>query len=81
MRDHDDNDPTASAPHTSIRRTPSSDKRLAQAIRKLHEIGPRLVLQLEAEIEELRRQLGERSDTTGQPDEGRGAELVGMLRV
>lgn len=67
-------------PETStIRRAPSMDARLAQAVRKLHDLGPRLVLELEAEIEELQAQLLRLRDTAGHPP-GRGAELVGLLK-
>lgn len=64
---------------SAIRRAPSMDVRLAQAIRKLHELGPRLVLELEAEIEELQAQLATLRETAGQSSP-RSKELVGMLK-
>lgn len=64
---------------TSIRRAPTMDARLAQAVRKLHELGPRLVVELEAEIETLQKQLERLRDTaTGEPR--KGADLVGILK-
>lgn len=64
---------------SSIRRAPTMDARLAQAVRKLHELGPRLVLELEAEIEELQGQLARLRETAGHTP-GKGAQLVGMLK-
>lgn len=64
---------------SSIRRAPSMDLRLAQAVRKLHELGPRLVVELEAEIEALQSQLTRLRETAGY-DAGKGAELVGLLK-
>lgn len=64
---------------SSIRRAPSMDFRLAEAVRKLHDLGPRLVLELEAEIEELQGQLARLRETAGH-QRGKGAELVGMLK-
>lgn len=64
---------------SSIRRAPSMDARLAQAVRKLHELGPRLVLELEAEIEDLQGQLARLRETAGYP-KGKGKDLVGMLK-
>ena len=64
---------------SSIRRAPTMDARLAQAVRKLHELGPRLVVELEAEIETLQKQLERLRDTAaGEP--GKSADLVGMLK-
>lgn len=64
---------------TSIRRAPTMDVRLAQAVRKLHDLGPRLVLELEAEIEDLQRQLSALRETAGYPT-GKGKDLVGILK-
>ena len=67
-------------PETScIRRAPSMDARLAQAIQKLHDLGPRLVVELEAEIESLQNQL-ERLRATANGEPGKSAELVGLLK-
>lgn len=63
---------------SSIRRAPTMDVRLASAVRKLHELGPRLVVELEAEIETLQSQLTRLRETA--TEAGRGAELVGMLK-
>lgn len=62
-----------------IRRAPTMDTRLAQAIQKLHDLGPRLVVELEAEIESLQNQL-ERLRTTASVEPGKSAELVGLLK-
>ena len=64
---------------SSIRRAPSMDVRLAHAIRRLHELGPRLVLELEAEIEELQSQIGRLRETAGQSP-GKSSELIGLLK-
>ena len=67
--------------HTSIRRAPTTDARLAEAVRRLHELGPRLVCELEYEIEELKQQIvALRGTIQGPPVEGKGAELVGLLK-
>ena len=59
----------------------NDDTRLAQAVRRLHDLGPRLVLELEAEIQELRGQLAKLGETANKPTAaGRGADLVGLLK-
>lgn len=66
---------------SSIRRAPTTDARLAEAVRRLHELGPRLVCELEYEIEELREQLQVLREVASTPPEGRAAELVGLLKT
>lgn len=66
---------------SNIRRAPTTDARLAEAVRRLHELGPRLVCELEYEIEELKQQIAAlRGAIQSPPVEGKGAELVGMLK-
>jgi hypothetical protein len=60
-----------------IRRSPQSDRLLAEAVRRLHETGPRLVVELEQEIERLQRQLERLQKTT---THARSEELVGLLK-
>lgn len=62
-----------------IRRAPTTDARLADAVRRLHELGPRLVCELEGEIEDLQQQLAALRDAISS-EPGKGAELVGLLK-
>lgn len=72
---------TSSTNESCIRRAPATDARLASAVRRLHELGPRLVCELEYEIESLRSQLDALRQHAAEPvPRGRGAELVGMLK-
>jgi hypothetical protein len=65
------------AEKSCIRRAPQTDRLLAEAVRRLHETGPRLVVELEAEIERLQKQLARLQNTVANQ---RSAELVGMLK-
>lgn len=65
------------AEKSCIRRAPQTDRLLAEAVRRLHETGPRLVIELEAEITRLQEQLTRLQDSVANH---KSAELVGMLK-